>query len=128
MGTDYFTDYHEAGIAARVAIRLVQKARRDPIVQARKPSDQAYSAIQALEGIGVPMVRMALHSLAVHLDLGVMSSQWLSDVLYRDLMGYSFRRCFFNAYKEARRLTPRVTNRGGQLPVWGTTSPETSDG
>jgi hypothetical protein len=127
LSTNYFTDYHEAGVAARVAMHLVKKARRDPIIQARKPSDQVYSAIQALEGTGFPMVRMALHSLAVHVDMGVPSAQWLCDVLYRDLMGLSFRRCFFNAYKEGRRLTPRVTNRGGQLPVWGGTSPGSSD-
>jgi hypothetical protein len=119
---DYFTDYHEAGVAARVAIQLVKKARRDPIVCARRPADQVYTAIQLLDGSGFPMVRMALHSLAVHIDLGVGSAQWLSDVCYRDLMGHSFRRCFFNAYKEGRRLTPRVTNRGGQLPSSGSDS------
>jgi hypothetical protein len=127
LGTDYFTDYGTAAVCARVAIHLVKRARRDPIVQARRPADQVYSAVFALEGVQFPMVRMALHSLAVHLDLGVMSSQWLSDVLYRDLMGYNFRRCFFNAYKESRRLTPRVTNRGGQLPLWGSTPPRDSD-
>jgi hypothetical protein len=36
---------------------------------------------------------------------------WRQGVIYRDMMGFSIRRCYFDAYKETRR-DPRVTNRG----------------
>lgn len=64
------------------------------------------------------MLRFALHSLAVYLDLGWPSSKWLAAVLEASHFGHSFRRCFFFAYKENRSPYPRVTNRGVQ------TSPE----
>ncbi len=65
-----------------------------------------------------PMIRLALLSLSVWCEQGKMSRDWLSGVLYRDLMGYTFRRCFYAEYKAGRRLTPPVSNTGGQLPLW----------
>jgi len=111
---DYFTDYGVAGVAARVAIQLVKREVKRDVNKGLKPEGYVYAALLRLEGVGVPMVRMALHSLSVQLDLGMTSKDWLSGVLYRDLMGYTFRRCFFDAYKVNRCLTPRITNRGGQ--------------
>lgn len=118
MGTDYFCDQGLAAVTARVAIQLVKMARRDPVVRGLKTSQQPVAAVLGLEGIGLPFVRMALHSLAVHIELGYSSKDWLAGVIYRDLMGYSFRRCYFAAYKETRRLYPRVTNRGVQVPLF----------
>ena len=110
--SDYFADYHEAGVAARVAYQLVTRIAIQR--QARKSERLAcvHLAIDNLRGVAFPMVRMALHSLAVWIELGKEPRQWLRDVVYRDLMGYTFRRCFFDAYKETRRVYPRVTNRG----------------
>ena len=58
------------------------------------------------------MLRFALHSLGVYLDLGYSSTQWLWNVLEAAHYGSSFRRCYFFAYKENRSPYPRVTNRG----------------
>jgi hypothetical protein len=58
------------------------------------------------------MIRFALHSLAVYLDLGWQSEVWLSKVLENAHLGNTFRLCFFFAYKENRCTNPRVTNRG----------------
>ena len=60
------------------------------------------------------MLRFALHSLAVYLNLGYSSSQWLAKVLEASHFGSSFRRCFFFDYKVNRSPYPRVTNRGVQ--------------
>src|ERR1044072_1641213 len=58
------------------------------------------------------MLRFALHSLSVYLDLGMTSHVWLSNVLEAAHFGGSFRRCYFFAYKGHRGPYPRVTNRG----------------
>jgi len=116
--SEYFADYHIAGVAARVAIHLVKRARRDPAVRDLQPWQQPMAAVDLLDGVSFVFVRMALHSMSVYVQMGKSSREWLSGVVYRDLMGYTFRRCFFDAYKETRRLTPRITNRGGQTSLF----------
>lgn len=112
LTTEYFAEYHTAGIAARVAYQLVTRISIRENATASDRLRCVHLAIDSLKGLAMPFVRMALHSLAVWIDLGKPPRQWLRDVLYRDLMGYTFRRCFFDAYKETRRVYPRVTNRG----------------
>jgi hypothetical protein len=109
-------------ISARVACQLVKleydKARcthHNAGVYARQV---LLSLPLEVDGI----VRLALHSLGVYLDLGYTGNEWLSAVLEASHYGHSFRRCFFFDYKEQRRPYPRVTNRGVQ------TSPPASNG
>lgn len=68
------------------------------------------------------MLRFALLSLSVYLDLGMTSAQWLDNVLEASHMGHSFRRCLFFDYKENRSPYPRVTNRGVQASKAGSKS------
>lgn len=119
----YFSDYHEAGVAARVAMQLVRQQYNRAGGSRFSPNELITACLTDLGGIGLPMVRMALHSLGVWVSQGKRSSEWLRGVLYRDLMGYTFRRCFFAAYKENRRLYPRVTNRGVQASFLAPLSP-----
>jgi len=101
-------------ISARVAIQLVRmeydKARCTP-------HNAGVYARQVLRDLplGVdPMLRLALHSLGVYIDLGWTGQEWLSAVLSASHFGSSFRRCFFFDYKVNRCPYPRVTNRGVQ--------------
>jgi len=118
MSGDYFTNYGDAAVSARVAVQLVKRAYRSMEDKSMQGQHYAYVALAQLDGIGVPMVRMALHSLAVWLEQQRPSKDWLAGVCYRDLMGYTFRRCFFAEYKAKRRLTPPISNTGGQLSLF----------
>lgn len=108
----------EVVLCARVARHLANYARRELGDYLLSPGTWAARAALELPPDYPGMLRFALHSLAVYLDLGMPSVVWLQNVLEASHFGHSFRRCFFFDYKENRRPYPRVTNRGVQ------TSPE----
>ena len=106
-----FASNGEAGVAARVAIALLKrKIKRVHMGRVQAPI-LIGMVVADLEGLSFTMIRSALLSLNAHLLGGHTSSAWLTGVLYRDMMGYSWRRCYLDAYK-ANRRDPRVTNRG----------------
>jgi hypothetical protein len=113
-----------AATAAALAIEVVKLARVAYDITGRTPALQVYAAIQLLPTDNCGMVRMALHSLAVYLDLGVSSKDWLATCKQRARDGHTFRAVFHWQYKANRGLTPRITNRGGQLPGQPATSTE----
>jgi len=99
-------------IAARLALQLTahEWKHADPAV--KTPAQCARVALLHLP-LGIDgIVRFALHSLSIYLDLGYSASQWLRAVLDASHFGHCFRRCFFFDYKDNRRPYPRVTNRG----------------
>ena len=104
----------ETVICARVAAQLTYWRYRHYQGMGVSPSYHARFVMRILPADYPGMLRFALHSLAVYLDLGVHSQVWLSDVLEAAHYGHSFRRCFFFEYKENRSPYPRVTNRGVQ--------------
>lgn len=104
-------------ISARVALRLTA-------IQFKKSQNCSYPpgvypriVLRDLPIDFDGVLRLALHSLGVYLDLGYTSSEWLLNVLEASHYGSNFRRCFFFEYKENRRPYPRVTNRGVQTPA-----------
>lgn len=107
--------------AAAVAIELVKQARTHPGIKDRKPGVQVYYAISLLPTDNCGMVRLALHSLACYLGIGFTSMAWLHVCQQRARDGHNFRAVFHWQYKANRGLTPRITNRGGQLPGSPTT-------
>lgn len=104
-------------IAARLAVRLTQLQYNAARATPDKAGVMARQALQLLPVEIDGIVRLALHSLGVYLDLGYSSSEWLRAVLEASHFGSNFRRCFFFDYKEQRRPYPRVTNRGVQVPT-----------
>jgi hypothetical protein len=101
-------------IAARIALQLTlheyNKAQCTPLAA-------GLCARQVLRDLPLELdsiLRLALHSLGVYLDLGFTSLEWLQAVLEASHFGHSFRRCFFFEYKANRSPYPRVTNRGVQ--------------
>lgn len=105
-------DMGQVVICARVARHLANNARRNV---GELPPTAALYARRALATLPIElpgMLRLALHSLGVYLDLGYSSQQWLDCVLEAAHFGHTFRRCFFFAYKDNRSPYPRVTNRG----------------
>ena len=99
-------------ISARVAVQLTRleydTARCTPLAAGVCVRQVLTDLPLAIDG----MVRLALHSLGVYLDMGFTEVEWLREVLKSAHLGNSFRRCFFFEYKENRRAYPRVTNRG----------------
>ena len=83
------------------------------------PSLAARRAAAALPLDYPGFLKFALHSLAVYLDIGYSSSQWLACVLEAAHYGSNFRRCFFFDYKADSVPYPRVTNRGVQTSPKG---------
>lgn len=112
-----FTDLGEAGVCARVAIALVKLERHRRAPDELKPLILIGCTVERLKGLQLDTVRLALLSLCVWVEHNRQSDAWLKDVLYRDHLRMSLRRCFYSEYKATRR-NPRVTNRG----VMGTTS------
>lgn len=106
-------------ISARVAIQLVAVELRKRPNNTRPITHIALFALAQLPPDYPGMVRFALHSLSVYLDLGLSSAQWLKGVLEASHFGHSFRRCFFFDYKGNRGPYPRVTNRGVQTSKSG---------
>jgi hypothetical protein len=104
----------EVVLCARVARQLAAWRYRHYQGMGVPPAYHATFVARILPADYPGMLRFALHSLAVYLDLGYSSSQWLSAVLEEAHFGSCFRRCFFFEYKENRSPYPRVTNRGVQ--------------
>lgn len=113
-----FADMGMSAVLARVALQLVKREYQAPGQADFHPLVLIRLAESRLNGYEFPMIRFALHSLSAWISTHRRSQEWLSGVLYRDMMGYTYRRCFFEDYKENRRSTPRITNRGGQLPLF----------
>jgi len=101
-------------ISARVARQLAFKACKSQGEHSYPHGQCARIALRTLPLEVDGIVRLALHSLGVYLDLGYTSGEWLSAVLEASHFGHTFRRCFFFDYKENRGPYPRVTNRGVQ--------------
>ena len=101
-------------ICARVARQLAYFSYKHDCAAMRTNARVASLAAERLPLDYPGMLRFALHSLSIYLDLGYTSAQWLHNVLEAAHYGHSFRRCFFFAYKEQRSPYPRVTNRGVQ--------------
>lgn len=107
----------EVVICARVARAIALQAYRRDTDLPLEPAKCVYAGLARVPLTGMPMLRFALHSLIVYLDIGMTSSVWLRNVLEAAHYGSSFRRCFFFDYKENRRPYPRVTNRGVQTSI-----------
>jgi len=107
----------DSGILARVAIQLVKRALLKPQTEGYSPSSLVYFTSAALPKDGFTDLRFALHSLAAHLGMGVLSHVWLKEVRYRASQGGVFRWHFFGLYKSNRNPYPRVTNRGVQTSL-----------
>jgi len=103
-------------ICARVARQLSAIAWRFNQAEHQTMRNPAVSALELLPLNYPGMLRFALHSLAVYLNLGMSSSAWLHNVLEASHFGHSFRRCFFFEYKANRGLYPPVSNTGVQTP------------
>ncbi len=106
------TEIPDSEMQARVAIQVVRRRLADLPGTTIPPSSIVYSAAYLLPHTGFAALRFALHSLAVHLDMGYSSSEWLKGVAYRAAFGGVFRWHFFAEYKSSRKPYPRVTNRG----------------
>jgi hypothetical protein len=104
----------EIPICARVAIQMCYRAYLNPTLGDFDPPDLARLVALNLPADYPGMLKFALHSLGVYLDLGWTSLQWLTAVLEASHLSHNFRRCFFFAYKDNRSPYPRVTNRGVQ--------------
>jgi hypothetical protein len=101
-------------LSARVARQLAGIVWRHSCDLRSSPATCAATAARNLPGDYDAMVRLALHSLAVYLNLGWSTDEWQVEVLRSAHYGHGFRRCFFFDYKAGRRPYPRVTNRGVQ--------------
>lgn len=109
--TPPFSGLHDAGVTARVAIAYLKLIRKRNLPHETQPMILIGMAVESLKGLEFRMLRSAYFSLGVWVGQHRQSSAWLTGVLYRDMMGYTFRRAFAEDYKAARH-DPRVTNRG----------------
>lgn len=98
-----FSDFGLAAVNARVAIALVKRERRLCPKKDISPLVLIGMTTARLDGLHIGELRLALLSLSVAVQSGRHSEAWLKDVIYRDLMGYSLRRCFYADYKGNRR-------------------------
>jgi hypothetical protein len=106
-----FSDQGEAAVCARVALALIRRYRKQITDKEIKPLILIGITVSMLDELRVSTIRTALLSLSVWVEQGRHSKDWLRGVIYRDMMGYSLRRCYHFEYK-ANRRDPRVTNRG----------------
>lgn len=114
MRPNLHPDMGQVVLCARVARQLTGIHHKHGGDYGLTPATAAFRAVAYLPPDYSGMLRFALHSLSVYLDLGYSSSEWLARVLEASHFGSNFRRCFFFDYKEQRRPYPRVTNRGVQ--------------
>ena len=119
-----FAELGDAGVCARVAIALLK--RKIKRVHLGKTSAPILIGLVTadLAGLSFPTIRSCLLSLNAFCLEGGTSSAWLAGVLYRDMMGFTIRRCLHDAYKASRR-DPRVTNRGVRVEDYSAQSGET---
>ena len=120
-----FTGLGEAAVCARVAIALVKRQRKLHKPAEVQPLILIGITAMSLHGTNFISVRSALLSLSVWVESHRQSEAWLTGVIYRDMMGYTLRRCFHEEYKASRR-DPRVTNRGVKSTTLALQSAETS--
>jgi hypothetical protein len=111
----------ETVICARVAVQLAKLEYSNGRATPKTLGVYPRVVLQTLPLRLSSVLRLALHSLGIYLDLGFTGKEWLHSVLEAAHYGHNFRRCFFFDYKEQRRAYPRVTNRGVQ-----TSPPHTS--
>jgi len=114
MRPNLHPDMGQVVICARVARWLTYIESKRVGAQGNMHWQSASNAAWHLPPDYPGMLRFALHSLSVYLELGMTSHDWLRNVLEASHYGSSFRRCFFFDYKEQRSPYPRVTNRGVQ--------------
>lgn len=107
-----FVHQGEAGVCARVTIAYLKLLRKHYGDHEVKPLILIGIAVESLKGLELHTMRLALLSLAVWVEGGRQSKDWLTGVLYRDLMGFTLRRCYHDEYKANRVLTPLLANRG----------------
>lgn len=106
-----FSGQGEAAVCARVAIALLRRTRRGLENKQLSPAILIGIATEELRGLQFRSLRSCLLSLNCWVLEGRHSKDWLTGVVYRDMMGYKLRRCLSESYKATRR-DPRVTNRG----------------
>lgn len=114
--TPPFANHGIAGVTARVCLAYLKEIRRQSEYRDLKPAILIGVAVARLDGLNFGVLRLALLSLNSALLSGRTSDAWLKEVLYREMIGETYRRCFYNAYKGNRR-SPRVTNRGAITPA-----------
>lgn len=122
MRPNLHPDMGQVVICARVARQLAYFSYKHDCAAMRTNARVTQLALERLPLDYPGMLRFALHSLSIYLDLGYTSAQWLHNVLEAAHFGSSFRRCFFFDYKEQRSPYPRVTNRGVQTSPKATRS------
>lgn len=101
-----FVNCNLAATNARVALALIRQTRKREEYQDLKPAILIGITVARLDGLHLGVLRLALLSLNCALLEGRSSKDWLHDVCFRDMMGYSFRRCFYVDYKGNRRDPP----------------------
>jgi hypothetical protein len=106
-----FEGQGEAAVCARVALAWIRYTRAKRDVRAAQPLIVLGIALEELRGLELRTMRLAFFSLCVWIEQKRLTKDWLAGVLYRDLMRYDIRRCYYADYKATRR-DPRVTNRG----------------
>ncbi len=119
-----FGDLGDAGVCARVAIALLKRKMKRVRLGTISAPILIGMVTADLHGMAFPTVRSCLLSLNAYCLGGGRSSAWLTSVLYRDMMGYTIRRCLHDDYK-ANRRDPRVTNRGVKPTTFQARSGET---
>lgn len=125
MSTPPFTAQGEAAVCARVAIAYLKRVNRQYDDHQVKPLILIGIAVQSLAGLQFTTLRSCLLSLSVWVETARQSKDWLRGVIYRDMMGYTLRRCLSESYK-AHRRDPRVTNRGVTRRALATQTAETA--
>lgn len=117
-----FADLGEAAVCARVAIAMLRLLCKDKTMRSLTPSVLIGIASAKLDHAAFRSLRSCFLSLNACILGGGTSKQWLTGVIYRDMMGYTIRRCLSESYKAPRR-DPRVTNRGvGRRALAGQTA------
>lgn len=98
-----FTDQGEAAVCARVALALVRLQFRRRGAEGLHKQTYIWLATDAIRGLQLHTVRLALLSLNVWLISGRDTKAWLAGVLMRDYYRFPIRRCYYAEYKETRR-------------------------
>jgi len=125
LRTQPFTDLGEAAVNARVAIAYLKRINRQYDDHQVKPLILIGISVQSLTGLQFTTLRSCFLSLSVWIETGRLSKDWLRGVIYRDMMGYTLRRCLSDEYKGGRR-NPRVTNRGVRAATSATRAAQTT--
>lgn len=106
-----FSEQGEAAVCARVAVAYLKLIRKQYGDHEVKPLILIGITVGTLKGLRFQSLRSCLLSLSVWVGEGRQSKDWLTGVIYRDMMGFTIRRCLSESYK-AHRATPLLANRG----------------